>query len=212
MLDDRFEKTVTLLSEQKVICETIYPECYRFILKDSNREEVNAYLHKIGRSTARTNDSKGFYCIFSSLDDRKKRQLAQKQFETIVVNLEGFVSWLRLIRNIDKDARPLEAGTRLNESELLAAIDESSTLSVQLENIAHKFKKGGKSSETKSKLNSVLQYLCDNQYLHSIGKSGSVYVATGKWSVLYDQLDFIRSHEGYANEKIVEIAPQQELL
>jgi hypothetical protein len=205
-MDNRFELTVTLLLEQKVICENIYPEPYRFLLKESNQEEINAYLHKIGRSTARTNDLKGFYCIFSSLDDKRKRQYAQKQFETVIVNIEGLVEWLRMIRNIDKDSRPLEAGSRLNESELLAAIEESSTLSLLLENIAHKLKKGGKSSEVKTKLGNVLQYLTENQYLQPIGKSGSVFVATAKWSLLYDQLDFIRSHEGYAEEVFEEEA------
>lgn len=199
-MDNRFETTVTLLLEQKVICETIYPDSYRFMLKESNQDEINAYLHKIGRSAARTNDLKGFYCIFSSLDEKRKRQYAQKQFETVIINIEGLVEWLRIVRNIDKDSRPLEAGSRLHESELLAAIEESSTLSLLLENIAHKFKKGGKSNGVKTKLGNVLQYLTENQYLQPIGKSGSVFVATAKWSLLYDQLDFIRSHEGYAEE------------
>ena len=124
--------------------------------------------------------------------------MAQRQFENVTVNLEGLVSWLRLIRNIDSDSRPIEAGTRLNESELLAAIEESSSLSAQLENIAHKFKKSGKSAEAKFKLQNVMQYLCDQQYFTAIGSSGSVYIATAKWSLLYDQLQFIRSHEGFA--------------
>ena len=105
-----------------------------------------------------------------------------------------------MVRNIDSDSRPIDAGTRLNESELLAAIEESSSLSTQLENIAHKFKKGGKSSESKVKLQTVIQYLSDQQYLMPIGSSGSVYIATAKWSLLYDQLEFIRSHEGYSEE------------
>jgi len=212
-MDNRFGDTVTLLLEQNVICEAIHPEAYRFLLKESNQEEINTYLHKIGRTTARTNDAKGFYCVFSSLDNRRKRQYAQKQFDNVVVNIEGLVAWLRLMRNIDKDSRPIEAGSRLHESELLAAIEESSTLSLQLENIAHKFKKSGKSAEVKIKLGNVLQYLSDNQYLQAVGSSGSVFIATAKWSLLYDQLDFIRSHEGYTAEiKEADEDKQQEML
>tara|TARA_R110001583_G_scaffold17575_4_gene70903 strand:- start:680 stop:1330 length:651 start_codon:yes stop_codon:yes gene_type:complete len=199
-MDNRFEETINRMLEQKVICETIDPDLFGYLSNQNHRDEVDNFLHKIGRQTARTNDSRGFYCVFSKLDTKSKRSIAQRQFDNVTVNLEGLIGWLRLVRNIDSDSRPIDAGTRLNESELLAAIEESSSLSTQLENIAHKFKKSGKSSETKIKLLNVMQYLTEQQYLHPIGSSGSVYIATAKWSLLYDQMEFIRSHEGYSDE------------
>ena len=199
-MDNRFEETINCMLEQKIICETINPELFSYLNNESHRDEVDNFLHKIGRQTARTNDTRGFYCVFSNLDTKVKRSIAQRQFDNVTVNLEGLIGWLRLIRNVDSDSRPIDEGTRLNESELLAAIEESSALSTQLENIAHKFKKGGKSPETKVKLQNVMQYLTEQQYLQPIGSSGSVYIATAKWSLLYDQLEFIRSHEGYSEE------------
>ena len=131
--DLRFEDVVTKLLEQVVVCEVCEPEGYRYLKDTHYFDQVDAYLHKIGRHLAKTQDGLGFYCAFNSLDNSKKRSLAMKSFESWVVDLEGIVEWLRLVRSIDKDSRPLVAGAGLSEAELLVAIEESSTLQLQLQ-------------------------------------------------------------------------------
>jgi len=100
---------------------------------------------------------------------------------------------------------------QLKESELLAAIEESNSLKLLLESIAQKLKAGGKSTEARAKLTAVIKYLVDHSYLKTMGGAGTQFVATAKWSLLYDQLEFIRSYDA------IEIAQddnnqQQELL
>ncbi|AXQ98784.1 hypothetical protein [Pseudoalteromonas piscicida] len=93
---------------------------------------------------------------------------------------------------------------RLHESELLSAIEESSSLNLQLDNIAHQFNRAQKSTEVKSKLRSILNFLENEKYFTSIGNTGSVYIATAKWSLIYDQLEFIRMYDGFEEEEPVE--------
>lgn len=199
--DLRFEDVVTKLLEQVVVCEVCEPEGYRYLRDTHYFEQVDAYLHKIGRHLAKTQDGLGFYCAFNSLDNSKKRAVAMKSFESWVVDLEGIVEWLRLVRSIDKDSRPLVAGAGLSEAELLVAIEESSTLQLQLERIAHKFKRGGKSSGSKGKLTAVLQHLVETGFLKSMGSTGTQFIATAKWSLLYDQLEFIRLYDNIADDE-----------
>ena len=69
-----------------------------------------------------------------------------------------------MCRSISHDARPLEAGDILRESELLAAIENSNTLSSQLERIADKFQRAKKSVTTNNRLRSVLEYLTNKGF------------------------------------------------
>jgi hypothetical protein len=199
-MSSRFESCIEALLNQNIGCEVSNSDSFSYLDTPENEESVNNFLHRIGRNVVRTNDRKGYYCVFNSIEDKAKRSAVEKYFEYVIVNLEGLIDWLRLVRNADNDSRPIEAGMRVNESELLAAIEESSPLKLQLDNIAHKFKRAQKSTEAKAKLRSILQYLVDEKYFTSIGSSGAVYIATAKWSLIYDQLEFIKLYEGFEEE------------
>lgn len=199
--DLRFENTVTKLLEQAVICEISSPEDYRYLKDMHYYEQVDAYLYKLGRHLVTTQDNRGFYCAFNELNTSKKRASTLKVFESWVVDLEGVIEWLRLVRSVDKESRPLVAGTALNESELLSAIEESSAYLHQIERIAHKFKRGGKGVGARSKLSAVLQHLVDTGFLKSMGSTGTQFIATAKWSLLYDQLEFIRLYDNVSDDE-----------
>lgn len=71
----------------------------------------------------------------------QRDEKATKQFSHMLADLEPLLDWLRLVRNVDAESRPIEAGARISESELLSAIEESSSMSELLSQIASKFKK-----------------------------------------------------------------------
>lgn len=205
-----FEEVIMQLLAQSVVCEISSPECFRFIEQEHNREQIDKHLHAIGRHLAQTSDKLGYFCAYNVLDTSKKRSRTQKQFESFVIDLEGIIDWLRLVRSIDQDSRPLVAGAQVKESELLSAIEESNSLKQQLESISQKLKTGGKSTEARAKLTAVLKYLVEQNYLKPMGGTGTQFMATAKWSLLYDQLDFIRSYD--AIEIASETEQQRELL
>ena len=203
-MSSRFENCVEELLSQNIICEVSNPEGFAYLDNSEHEESINNFLHRIGRKVVRTRDKKGFYCVFSSIEETKKRNAVERHFENVIVNLEGLINWLRLVRNAGNESRPIEAGMRLHESELLSAIEESSSLNLQLDNIAHQFNRAQKSTEVKSKLRSILNFLENEKYFTSIGNTGSVYIATAKWSLIYDQLEFIRMYDGFGEEEPVE--------
>jgi len=203
-MSSRFEKCIESLLSQEVICEVSNAENFNYLEKQEHQDEVSEFLHRIGRKVIKTRDQKGYYCVFSSIDSQKKRNAVLRQFEHVIANLEGLIDWVRLVRSIDSDARPIEPGLRIYESEFLAAIEESSSLKVQLESIAKKLKRSPNSNEARTKLRSILQYLVEENFLNSMGSSGSVFIATAKWSLIYDQLEFIRCYDGFEDEVVHE--------
>ena len=181
---------------KKVICEYAYPVEHAFLSTSINLTEMNEYLFKISKKVVKTSDGLGLRCVYIDVDCAEKKRSVQKDFEELTQVLEGLVTWLRLARHIDVDSRPIMAGSILFESDLLAAIEESQPLASQLELIAKKLKRAQKSIESKTKLSSVLGYLVNEGYLLNKAGTGSIYQATAKWSLLYDQLEFLAKAEG----------------
>ncbi|MDO6720786.1 hypothetical protein Q4575_15335 [Psychrosphaera sp. 1_MG-2023] len=208
-MSSRFEHCIEALLNQNVICEVTDLESFTYLDNSENENSVSNFLHRVGRKVIRTRDKKGFYCVFSSIEETKKRNAVERHFDNVIVNLEGLINWLKLVRNADNESRPIEAGMRLHESELLAAIEESSSLNLQLDNIAHQFNRAQKSTEAKSKLRSILHFLVGEKYFTCIGNTGAVYVATAKWSLIYEQLEFIRMYDGFDDDDEDEVLELQ---
>ena len=201
----RFETCIEHFLGMNVICEVGTPEEFHYLEDPMNFDKVHRFLMQIGRSIVKTRDQKAYYCVYTTLDDNEKRRTAQRQFDAVMSDFDGLVDWIRLVRNVSDNARPLETGDHLKESELLQAIENSNSISEQLERIAQKFKRAQGSLTTKNKLRSVLAYLKDRGFFIVAGTTGSVFTATGKWSLLYDELEYIHSFDGF--EKTV--APMQ---
>lgn len=193
---NKFESTFRLLMAKKVICEYSSPLEHAYLSDTSDRSDMNQYLSRIGMTIVKTQDGLGFYCGYESIDNTRKKNEVLKDFETFSQTMEGIVAWLKLARNIDLDSKPIMAGGKLSESELLAAIEESNSLQNQLNHIAHKLKRGNKSKESKTKLRSILDYLVQEGYFISPFSTGSLFIATAKWSLLYETLEFIAINEG----------------
>ncbi len=196
-MSDRFLNTVELLLKGKVICDISHKEEARYLQDEKHLEEVNVFLIKLHRMVSKTSDGRGFYCVFTELNDEKKRRLVRTQLDSDFTNFNALVDWLRLTRNINSEARPLMAGDVIKESILLSAIENSASLGLQLEKIADKLQRAKGAINTKNRLRSVLDYLCTQGFLVSTSTSGAIYIATAKWSLLYDELEFIHSFDGF---------------
>lgn len=191
---ERFELCVEKLLDGEVICALTDSDLFAYLEDEEQLQNVNMWLLKLHRLVAQTADKRGFYCVYSDLNDDRRKRLVRLQFEEISRDFVGLVEWLRLCRSISHEARPIEAGDIVRESELLAAIENSQTLAVQLEGIADKFQRA-KNSTISNRLRSILGYLENQGYLRLNNTSGSVYTATAKWSLVYDMLEFIASCE-----------------
>jgi hypothetical protein len=195
-MKQQFSKTIEALLTGKVICETLDEALFHYLSKSENRQSINAFLHRIERTLLHTKDGYGYYCAYQDLDNPQNRTAIRRHFEDVIINMEGLVLWLRLARSVSRESRPLMARDLLKEADLLNAIEESSALQLQLDDVAHKLKVTRKANKPKQRLRFVLDYLSKNEYLTSVASGGSIYRATAKWSLLYDQLDYIQQHEG----------------
>lgn len=78
-------------------------------------------------------------------------------------------------------------------SDLLASIESSKQLELQLADITAKL--GRQTKEAKKQLHSLVEFLENDGYLHSVSSTGALYKATAKWSLLYDQLEYIGKYQ-----------------
>lgn len=185
-----FERTVELLMQEEIICNTAYSAEFAFLNDNIQRNEVDIFLRRINRSLSKTSDNLGYLMVYNDLSDNNRKRRVIAQFKKIEGEMATLVEWLRFARNIDASSNPISAGERITESELLAAIESSRPLAEQLTAISNKLGRQVKAREVKKKLTAVLSYLTDSGYFVQLNSTGSVYEATAKWSLVYDLLEF----------------------
>lgn len=99
----------------------------------------------------------------------------------------------------------MQCGDTVTYGELITEVERSPLIMSQLKELVIKL--GKASTSPKEQISSVLQYLVSNQYLHPTGNTGTTYIATAKWSVFYDELEYICTFNGINYDEIPE--PEQ---
>ena len=82
-MSSRFESCIEALLNQNIVCEVSNSDSFSYLDTPENEESVNNFLHRIGRNVVRTNDRKGYYCVFNSIEDKAKRSAVEKYFEYV---------------------------------------------------------------------------------------------------------------------------------
>lgn len=197
---------VNVLISGGIIDEHVHKDLYHKLQDDLVLEEINNYLDWMGKKCVRTKDNYGFYCVFSeSRKNKATRELLRKQFSEIVSKMEPLNDWLRLCRSIKDNSRIMQCGDTVTYGELITEVERSPLIMSQLKELVIKL--GKASTSPKEQISSVLQYLVSNQYLHPTGNTGTTYIATAKWSVFYDELEYICTFNGINYDEIPE--PEQ---
>lgn len=203
---DIFSSLIEKLLAGDVICEITAEPLYRYLEDSVHQQEVDSYLRRIGRVLRSTQDRYGYYSAYRDLSSSSVKLQIKRQFSEAMNDLEPLVRWLRLAVSAEKAGAPLQPGDTLRGSELLEAIENAPALVDELDRLSRTKLFGNASTGPKKQLDSILKRLCDNGYLVTRGTSGSVFIATGKWSRLYEILQFIAVHEHLDSE---EDAPEQ---
>lgn len=202
MNNHAFSEIIHLLLEGEIIDNVRFKELYDRLQDHENLNKINEYLERIERCCQLTKDSSGYYCIYSNIRQKNARQTIQKQFNDLVGKLEPIIDWMRLCRTTQEQNKTITYGDIIQQGTLLTAIEQSQHLQTQLKDIVHKLGRSSLTSASKDQLESVLRFLVAERYLHPTGgDTGSVYVATAKWSLLYEQLEYIASCEHIKHEQ-----------
>lgn len=163
-------------------------------------EELNQFLSFIGKKCIRTMDGYCFYCVHLDARNHKDRQAqVEKQFAENYNRVMPIVEWLRLIRNSYSGNRVMVSGDEISFSKLLYETENSTLIQKQLKDLM--FKIGKSSTDLKDMINDVFKYLVAQEYLVPTGNTGLNYQATGKWSVFYEESEYMLEHNNINYEE-----------
>lgn len=211
--EDLFSAVVEALLAGQFICPVTDELAFEYLSREAYFDDVDRYLKKIGRRLQTSSAGDVYYCAYTDINSGHRRAAMKEQFAQTINLLEPLVRWLKLAMSaLQKDAT-IQPGEVLRQGELLSAIELTQTLTDDLARIT----RSGAFSTTREapheQLNHLFKKLEENGYLKSTGPKATTYLATGKWSYLYDVLEFIHTHENLGlREDQPDDDDQQELM
>jgi hypothetical protein len=188
-----FATTVETLLGGEFICDHAFPELYAFLAVQSNKDDVDTYIKRLGRRIALTGSGDVYFASSSNIDDRDVAVAAKSALRDVIQSFEPLVYFLREIKNLQRSYRVLQAGDVLKESELHAYLEDSPSgvESISKLTTAGVFRTQHKAP--RAQIGFILEKLVDMRFLNKI-KDGH-YKATGRWSALDDALLFVYQNE-----------------
>ncbi len=201
--DSIFSQVIHTLFEDSFICEQSNEDGYKYLSEASRYDEVDVYLRRIGYQLRKTRDMRTFICAYANSVDPIAQRNIRHCFKETISDFEPLVRWMNLVSLCSDDQFPLTAGDNLFKSKLLRGIEDAPSHLEELARISKSIFIGSSSIKSDGQLNAVLNKLVSYKYLIEIGKNGAQFRATGKWSMLYDLLEFIEANS--IEEETVEI-------
>ncbi|MGP9492254.1 hypothetical protein [Psychrobacter sp. AOP7-B1-24] len=198
-MSQTFSQITLHLLSGRIIDRVTEPAMMNWLSEEDNFASIQNYLSKLNRQVLMTSDQEGAYLGYLDINEKDSNKAIRQSFNKMSVLLYPLVLWLRLVRGATDSSRPLQAGDMIKLSDLLASIESSKQLELQLADIIAKI--GRQTKEAKKQLNSLIEYLENEGYLHSVSSTGALYKATAKWSLLYDQLEYIGKYQNLHNHE-----------
>ncbi|MBV1878960.1 MAG: hypothetical protein KUG79_15075 [Pseudomonadales bacterium] len=190
-----FRRIVELLLAQEFICEYADKPAFEYLTNNVYRENVDNFLRKIGRCLRQTEDMSTYYCAYAQTSSDATRIQLRQQFRDTINALEPLVRWLSLVMSATQQDAPLAPGDIIRQGELLSVVEVTPALVEDLAQITRAGLFASKSAAAKDQLSQVLSVLCNTGYLLRSSPTSSLYTAAGKWSYLFEVLEFIHTHE-----------------
>ncbi len=190
-----FESAFQLLLAKEVICEHRFPDEHHLLQSDEYITRMNMTLAMLNRQVKTTQDKSSFLLIYVDPTRGRAKEAIKSEFSQVVNKIEPLVKWLRLVMEVTGSERPIVAGELVSESELQGRIEQVPTLETKLDELVRTGLFVTRQSESKGRLAAVMSKLVEEGFLTRIGTAGSRYRATGKFSWLYDVMEFVKTHE-----------------
>ena len=191
-----FNDCIERLLRGEIIDAWVDKSLYADLCQPENLDEINAFLSRLNRVCVCSNDGNGFYCAYINIDHPEIRKTIQRQFNEFVAKIEVIVQWIRLCRTLTNDSKPIEYADVISKGQLLTSVEQSQLGGEQLKKLAQKIGKQSVSTNASDQLQFVLNYLENEKYLILSGHdAGTTYRATAKWSLFYEQLEYISACE-----------------
>lgn len=190
----------------EIIDDIRYPNLYALLKNDDNFREVNEYLEKMARQCAITEEGGGFYLVYMDSYDKENKKVVKEQFEKFVKIIEPMVRFLQLCLNATNTY--ILTGERIEFSRILTFVDNSPVAKEELSQIVRLL--GRNSSGVKNELTSVLDVLEKEGYLHALNEDKTIFKATAKWELFYEQIRYIGQCQNIIKQEPTPIRSQLE--
>jgi hypothetical protein len=183
-----------MLFGRQFICEQTNEGLYRFLSDPYQLTEVNNYLRTLDRVVRQSPGKDTFFLSYLNPDDSDYKAACRQFYTRLLNDLQPFLQLLTALMNCQHGS-PVRPGDILKESTLLAGFEQSKSQSDTLNQLTRSGFFYSTSNTLKGQLAQVLNKLQEDHYLIAIGNTGTQYLATGKWAMLYDFIDFQLTNE-----------------
>jgi len=206
-----FEQTLILLLRGEWICHITHPDAYRFLGKDSNRLDAEAFLARVGRRLTVTRQGGAWFAAYDQIGP-DERKVIREHFADLKNDLRPLVDFFTLVMRAQRQDEFLAPGTVIESHSLMAAIDANASLTTELKALA-RFGKGTVGDGTRGIFDRLLRKFLEDGYLTLSNAERQVYQVTGKIEYFQAAMDFLMDHECVPEELEEDDAPdgQQEL-
>lgn len=194
-----FEQTMSLLLSGKFICEVQYRDAYRFLAVEANQKDANAYLTRIGRTLAVTEQMGGWYAAYEHIGPDEKR-LIKEEFARIKQKLRFLVEFF--VKAMRATGRELfySRGDKIEAHALMAAIDSNPGLRAEFQALGSVGRGGATDGRMKGSLDRQLRLLVDDGYLIVANAEREIYQVTGKIEYLTEIVQFLMTTENIGHD------------
>lgn len=193
-----FARVAESLLGSKFICAYSDEEAFEYLQIPAYAEPIDRYMRPLGRTLTCTADGAAFFLSYLEINTPERRASIKHQFKEVVNNLEPLVRILTIVQSARLDDSPLMPGDQLRQGELLTALENTPALKEDLSLLTRAGLFKTTQQATREQLTVVLESLVKAGYLRRNTITGSDYTALGRWSYLYEVMDFISSHEDLA--------------
>lgn len=179
---------------RQFICAQTNEDFYNYLEDDYGLSQVNNYLRTMHRVLRKTAQGDTYYCCYLYPNEPEYKSSCRAIYTRLINDLNPFLKLITTVMSFNSGS-PIRPGDILKEGHLLTGFEQSKSHCESLKEITRSGFFASTSTTVKGQLTQVLKKLSDDGYLMPHGHSGTQYRATGKWSMLYDFIDFQYSNE-----------------
>lgn len=209
-----FDQVTIRLLEGKFICESTAPEAFRWLNSEESRQDVAAYLDRIGRRLAKTPNGVAYYATWKRVGSDERTEV-KRVFANIKQMIRPVIHFINLCMEVEKKDSSPAAGDRLDYAVLLKAVTENPHLFEVLREFATMGKEFTVTdASAKGMLDKVIKQMEGWGYLILVNREQESYRFTGKIDYYYQVIEFLMDpaqNEGIADPTAEdqEDAPEQ---
>lgn len=204
-----FTKVAYALLAGKVICPWSQSELYDVLQDETLQQRMSNWLNDIELKLACSLTGQAYYVV-SAEDDALMKASARALFADIMKEFRFHVAWLELLMKVLRRDYALSPGETLRYSDVLAALNDNTSLQLELAAVPG----SSKESRLQGQLDRLLARLLKDELIREANAQSRIYQFTGKLELLQDYLIFIQETEQIplGEDEVRSESPQGELL